>query len=178
MNFLMQFSKFYENNSVKNCVRFHETCSVFSQLNHTIFLFKFNRKWCQSPGYSQVWGKSGLRSKSWIFSKTSLSPKPCFQPCSPTCGAGIQDATHLIWECPHTQTHRNDILDSIKCVAQKHGMLEGLIKDMAPSDMLKLSMGGKVTHFVPFHHRAISTLMQGSAPQWLAFYSFIETTGV
>ena len=94
------------------------------------------------------------------------------------CGAGIQDATHLIWECPHTQTHRNDILDSIKCVAQKHGMLEGLIKDMAPSDMLKLSMGGKVTHFVPFHHRAISTLMQGSAPQWLAFYSFIETTGV
>ena len=49
------------------------------------FLLRFRREWYQSPGNYQVWGKSGLRSKSWFFSKSAFQPKPWFQPCAATC---------------------------------------------------------------------------------------------
>ena len=79
----------------------------------------------------------------------------------------MQDAEHLVLECPHTQSNRTAILDAIRVQAEKDSGLRQYLTGADGPSILLATLGARLsTAPLHFDSRAQKSLMAFAGPLW------------
>ena len=84
-----------------------------------------------------------------------------------SCSTTVQDAEHLVLECPHTQSNRTAILDAIRVQAEKDSGLRQYLTGADGPSILLATLGARLpTAPLHFDSRAQKSLMAFAGPLW------------